>query len=165
MKLKTVLETIYGGRERVTTCHGERYKSVYTPALDEENRISLIEAGKDDLYAYIQSHKDSVDINTILSRYAAGDVSALHKGDMMYLDVTNMPKTYAEMYERVMQAQEMFDHLPLEVRERFDHNPAQFFASIGTPEFADIVGDVQFKDPEPEVTAPTTPAETVPATE
>lgn len=136
LKMSTVLTSIYGGdRQRTTCAHGNRFRTVYTPAMDSENRMSLIEAGKDDAYSAIQSHADSVDINNILSRCAMGDTSMLHKGDMMFLDVTQMPKSYAEMYERVQQAEDLFGRLPLEVREEFEHNPAKFFSSIGTDEF------------------------------
>lgn len=149
---RSVLARIYDPeRQRVTAQHGDRFKTVYTPVLDNENRLSVVAAGKDDLYAEIQSHKDSVDINTILSRYNAGDTSVLHKGDMLYMDVTQMPKTYAEMYERVMQAQELFDRLPLEVRAHYEHNPARFFAAIGTPDFEFAA---KYVAPEPVVDTP-----------
>lgn len=92
------------------------------------------------LYSEIQSHKESVDINCILERFERGDMNVLNRRTGIYLDVTDMPKSYAEMYQRIMDAEAHFKALPLDVREKFHHSPQEFFAAIGTDKWTDVFG-------------------------
>ena len=68
-------------------------------------------------------------------RYQRGDIDVLAQRAGMYGDFTNMPTSYAELYQNVLDAQAYFDSLPLEIRQKFDHSFSKFFTSIGTPEF------------------------------
>lgn len=92
------------------------------------------------LYSEIQSHKESVDINCILERFERGDMNVLNRRTGIYLDVTDMPKSYAEMYQRIMDAEAHFKSLPLDIREKFNHSPQEFFAAIGTQKWIDVFG-------------------------
>lgn len=98
------------------------------------------------LYSEIQSHKESVDINCILERFERGDMNVLNRRSGIYLDVTDMPKSYAEMYQRIMDAEAQFKALPLNIREQFNHSPQEFFAAIGTDKWYDVFGHDALKD-------------------
>lgn len=132
--------TIYNPNFTDFTNSGDRIVQLYTPALNADGRIDLVESGKHNLYADIQSHKESVDIKVILERFERGDMNVLNRRSGLYLDVTDMPKTYAEMYQRIMDAEAQFMALPVDVREKFNHSPQEFFASIGTQKWFDIFG-------------------------
>lgn len=97
--------------------------------------------GEIDTYGKIQSYKDSVDINVILQRFANGDTSALSSKQGMYGDFTQVPRTLAELQQRVIDAEQLFYAQPLEVRAQFNHSPSQFFAAIGTDKFNAIFAD------------------------
>lgn len=107
----------------------------YQLSLASDGKEVLVPVGEHDIYPEIQSHAKSVDINEIVLRYQRGDIDVLAQRAGMYGDFTNMPTSYAELYQNVLDAQAYFDSLPLEVRQKFDHSFSKFFTSIGTPEF------------------------------
>lgn len=120
---------------------GERFHVTYRSAINNDNVLDLIEAGKIDTYAEIQSHADSVDINAIIARASAGDLSVLNRNTPLYFDATEFPQTYAEMYQKIIDATAYFENLPLEVRDKFGHSPETFFASIGSDLWNDVMKD------------------------
>lgn len=139
MNEKVKFRTQYD-RERIH-CHvGTREKTLYTPEFDRHGHFELVESGKENLYEYIQSFKESVDINVILKRYVNGDASALSKKQGMYGDFTVAPKTYAEMLDRITKAEAYFQSLPVETRAKFDHNFGKFVAEMGSEAWLDTVG-------------------------
>lgn len=135
--------TMYDEHSRVHCNSGNAMKKVYKPIVHDDGVVDLEVAGQESLYDYIQSWKDSVDINTIMARYANGDVDALSKVQGAYGDFTQFPKTYAEMLNRVIQGKHMFASLPLEIREKYNHDFGQFIAAMDEPDFWE-----QFKAPD-----------------
>lgn len=123
------------------TCHGRVEKPTYTA-----NEDGLpVESGTVNIYDEIQSHRQSVELSTLLQRYAQGDVTALNKIQGVYADVVDMPSTYSELFERVRDAENSFNALPEDVRVLFDNSPVSFWQSIGTPEFATKIGQLDAK--------------------
>lgn len=129
------VRTQFDERARVHANPGNPEKILYSPKFDSNGSMELIEAGKEDLYASIQSHKDSCDINIILKRYACGDVSALQKRQGMFGDFTDAPSSYAEALNSMIIAEQYFNSLPLETRAQFDHNFHRFLLSLDKPDF------------------------------
>lgn len=127
--------TQFDERARVYANPGNPEKILYSPKFDSNGSMDLIEAGKEDLYASIQSHKDSCDINLILKRFARGDVSALQKRQGMFGDFTDAPSSYAEALNSMIIAEQYFNSLPLETRAQFDHNFHRFLLSLDKPDF------------------------------
>lgn len=70
----------------------------------------------------------------ILSRYAAGDESALATPGY-YIDTTKLPKTYTEYLNMMNEQREKFDMLPLEIRQRFGMNFQNWAATAGETEW------------------------------
>ena len=124
-----------------TSNAGERFVTTYRSAFNKDNVLGLVESGKYDLYADIQSHKDSVDIEAIIARANAGDLSVLNRRTPLYFDATEFPQTYAEMYQKIIDATAYFEQLPLEIRDKFGHSPETFFASIGTDLWSDAMSE------------------------
>lgn len=127
--------TLFDKPTRVHCNSGNAMKRLYKPVVQDDGVVDLVDAGQESLYDYIQSWKDSVDINVIMARYANGDVDALSKVQGAYGDFTQFPKTYAEVLNRVIQGKHMFALLPLAVRERYNHDFSQFIAAMDTPDF------------------------------
>lgn len=136
------------------TFAGERMQPTYKMTVDENGVRELKKTGQIDLYAQIQSFKDSCDINYILERFAKGDVSALSKIQGVYGDFMNMPRTMAELSQRVIDAENLFNTLPLDVRQQFNFSPSEFFASIGSDKFNAIFADEDKPDFTPSEPAP-----------
>lgn len=137
--------TLYSDRERVISVPGDAVKIEYSPVFDEDGVWHLEESGKSDWYSYIQSHKDSCDINLILQRYANGDIDALNKRQGLFMDVTEFPKTYAEMLNIVINGEKEFESLPIDVKAKFNHSFSEFVAGIGSKEWAEKLGIVYEK--------------------
>lgn len=132
--------TQYDEHDRFYTEPGDPEKILYGPMFDKDGVMNLIETGKEDLYGYIQSHAESVDIHVILQRFEAGDASVLTRVQGAYGDFTQMPKTYAEMLNSMIGAETYFNSLPVEIRANFGHSFSQFLASVGDEDFAQRLG-------------------------
>lgn len=114
-----VFDTQFRDPVRVFANVGSREKIMYSPVFDENGVMDLVESGRENLYDYIQSFKESTDINVILRKYGSGDVSALTKTQGCFFDATGMPRTYAEMLNTLISAENTFNSLPLDEREKF----------------------------------------------
>lgn len=127
-----MFETWYNRKKdhRITSNVGSPMKATYKMHVDENGKRELRKSGEYNLYAEIQSYKDSCSIDYILSRFAAGDDTALSRVQGIYGDFTDMPTTYAEVCQRVIDAEHLFNNLPLEIRQEYNFSPSEFFAQI-----------------------------------
>lgn len=125
---------------RFISCSGSPVKVEYFKQIDDDGREFLKECGKTDLYGEIQSHKDSVDINIILARYAAGDVMALQKRQAMFGDFSDAPKSLVEVIQLVNEAERAFMELPVSVRQEFDNSVAIWLAQYGNDRWLELMG-------------------------
>lgn len=146
--------TQYDAHEPVRQLAGSPIKITYGPKFDGNGRMYLVETGQENLYDYIQSHADSVDIHVILKQYQAGDVSVLSRVQGAYGDFTQMPKTFAEALNTLIAAEQYFNSLPVEVRAQFDHNFNQFIASMDSPDFTSRMGIAPEAPMEPSAPSP-----------
>lgn len=132
--------TQYTKHDRVHAELGSPIKTLYGGRYDVNGRIVLEEKGKENLYDYIQSFRDSVDLNVILARFANGETDALSKAQGFYADVTEFPKTMADALNRINECEEMFKSLPLEVRQKFDCSFEQFLSQSGSADWLEKMG-------------------------
>lgn len=91
------------------------------------------------LYEKIQAARDSVDLKAILRRYEEGDKTALDKVKGMYIDAVDLPKNYAELYTAVSRANDIFDAMPVEIKEKYENNPAKYWRAFGSEAFDDTI--------------------------
>lgn len=135
-----MFDTQYTPHNRIAANSGSPVKVLYGGKYDANGRVILEKKGEENLYDYIQSFRDSVDLNVILARFSNGDVDALNKAQGFYADVTDFPKNMADALNRINQAEEMFKALPLETRQKFDCSFEQFLAQSGTEEWMAKLG-------------------------
>lgn len=139
--------TQFDARDRICTNPGTGVKQLYEARVDNNGSIDLVESGVEDLYDFIQSFKESVDINTIVKRFAAGDTDVLAKRQAHYGDFTQFPSTYAEMLDAVIRGENYFNSLPLDVRKEFNFSFAEWMSAMDDmPEWMKKMG-VSFEDP------------------
>lgn len=124
-----------GKAGRTFSAVGSPDKVVYTARYRDDGTIEVKEKGKESLYDYIQSNRDSCDLNLLVARFANGDLDALSKVQGAYGDFTQFPKTYAELLNRVNEGRAMFDDLPLALREKYNHDFGQFMAAMDKEDF------------------------------
>ena len=138
MRFRNMYDTDF---KRDFTCPGEEEALIYSPSIDNEGRVSLEVTGKRNIPEFIDSFRDSCDINNIVARFNAGDVSALSRSQGAFFDATQVPHTYAEMLNTVINAEATFNQLPLEVRERFENNYVKWLSMMDDAEqFALMMG-------------------------
>lgn len=135
-----MFDTQYTPHDRIVANSGSPVKVLYGGKYDANGRVVLEKKGEENLYDYIQSFRDSVDLNVILARFSNGDVAALNKAQGFYADVTDLPKNMADALNRINQAEDMFNALPLETRQKFDCSFEQFLAQSGTDEWLSKMG-------------------------
>lgn len=116
---------------RISSKVGSAVKELYAPMVRDDGVIELVKSGEKNLYEEIQSHKDSVDIHVLLAQYAQGDLNALEKRQGIYEDIVGMPKSYAEMFQKIKDGERAFYELPVEVREKFDHSFEKWLITSG----------------------------------
>ena len=116
-----------------------------SPVKDEfqlrvvDDRLDIVKTGQSDMYSYIQSHADSVDIHKILARCAmVEDYSILQRIPSEFMDVTEAPKNLAEAYQYVKDSENYFAQLPADVRAGFNNSFLEFIHSLGTSKFDDV---------------------------
>lgn len=126
--------------ERFVSNAGSPIRITYGAIYDEKGRLDLEEKGTENLYDYIQSFAESCDIHVLLKRFTNGETDVLSKVQGFYGDVTEFPKTYAAMLNRVIEGENFFKELPVDIRGKFGHSYSEFLASIGSPEFFDALG-------------------------
>lgn len=89
-----------------------------------------------------QQFKDEADINYIVSMYDSSGVMPTFHGDgqpaqPVFGDFASLPDNAQEMYNRMIDAKNNFDSLPLEVRKRFNYDPSAFLDFVDNPENLD----------------------------
>lgn len=114
---------------------GDPIHIIYSPKLLDDGSVQLVESGIETVQDIIDSYKDSCDMSIILKHLEQGDTSVLSQKVPMYGDFTQFPKTYAEALQRVIDAQNDFDRLPLDVRNSFENDYMRWLASAGSEDW------------------------------
>lgn len=116
----------------------------FVSIYDEDGKRKVVKNGQYSLWDEIQSYRESCDLKMILKRYQqTGDESLLERRKGVYADVTNMPKTYAEVLNLTNAAEQLFASLDKDKKLIFNNNPDEFLASIGTDRFNEVMGYVK----------------------
>lgn len=137
-------------RDRITSNAGSPFRNTYKYDYDEDGNKILVVAGKDNIYDQIQAEFENCDLHCILSRYAKGEIQDLNMRAGFYADLTKMPSNIFDMHVQVEAAHEMFDQLPLEVREQFDNSYSKFLSNYGSEHFMNVM-DSYYNPPEVDV--------------
>lgn len=141
--------TMYDQRETIFADPGSADVPIYSPSVDNDGHIVLEVIGVKNLPEYIDSFRESCDINNLVARFNAGDISALSRAQGAFFDATQLPHTYAEMLNTVINAEQTFNSLPLEVRAKFDNSYVKWLSMMDDAEqFALMMGVSKEASPE-----------------
>lgn len=133
--------TMYDPRDPVYADPGSADVPIYSPSVDNDGHIVLEEIGIKNLPEFIDSFRESCDINNLVARFNAGDVTALSRAQGAFFDATQLPHTYAEMLNTVINAEKTFNSLPLEIREKFDNSYVKWLSMMDdADQFALMMG-------------------------
>lgn len=140
----------------VSNC-GERFITTYEYDVIDGIK-TLVPVGETDIQAEIDSFSASQDINNIITRFVNGDMSAVNPNSGTYGDFTDVPTTYAELFSRVQQCKNVFDKMPVELRDKFDNSYEKFWTDFGTDSFNIIFEEYNSKFGNSERISESTPA-------
>lgn len=141
--------TAYGPkRATVPQTPGSRMEPHYVERYDEKGHPYLVKDGETNVYEIIQSHKEECDINLMMQRYAAGDVSIVRQ-DAKYIDTSNLPTTIHEYFNLMNAQREKFDALPVAIKQAFDNSFEVWASTSGTSEWLEKMGLNQKQQAEP----------------
>lgn len=129
-------------RIRTETPVGSRFKFDYESVYNEKGVRSLVrKKNMVNIYDMIQAYRPSCDLKYLIARFKqVGDPSILNQREGFYGDMEVMPKTYTEMLQFINTAEENFNELPSEIKEKFNNNVEEFIAQFGSKEFIEILG-------------------------
>lgn len=103
----------------------------YKKEVQKNGSVKAVVTGKTNIYEKIQASKDDCLVYNILDRFNAGDVSVLNARHGEYGDFSEAPKSLAESQQRLIDAENYFNTLPLDVRNEFNHSVLDFLNSVG----------------------------------
>lgn len=136
-KVRTKFDT----PERYYSPIGSIYDNVYQEEIDPETgKKSLVISGKTNVYERIQQDLEGSKIENIMAKLAAGDLTVLRSGDLIYADATEMPKTLMEAQNIVVKAKQEFENFPMEVKRLFNNSAEQYVSEMGTDKFLEKMG-------------------------
>lgn len=118
---------------------GNPIKNEYAGKLDKNKNLVIEKTGEINLYAYINSFAESVDINLLLARFVAGDKEALMQRAGEYLDLSNVPSNLNDYIEFQRSTEALFNTLPVEVKKQFGNNVVNFLSQVGEPSWNNIM--------------------------
>lgn len=117
---------------------GSPYLDQYEYDFDEKGEVKRTTLHKTDkpvnVHARIQADFESCDINAIMRRFALGDTSAVNVREGVYADVTKMPKTFAELFDRINDCQTLFNELDPELKQLFNNSYEEFWYEMTSDE-------------------------------
>lgn len=119
---------VHANRGRRGSCCGDRHRVLYSRKL-VDGRLELVETGRTDQDALIQSYARECDINYIIQRYANGDTSVLQRVQGVYTDVAGIDLDLTTAFSSVAVARDYYERLPLAVQREYK-TLADFLAAV-----------------------------------
>lgn len=119
---------------------GSGVEDIYKMSYNDKGQEVIVLDSQTDVYAKIQAATPECDINRIIERHLLGDDSLFMANNGEYFDATDIPSNFAELLNRVSECKSIFDGLPLETKEKFNMNYAEFWQSAGSLDWADKMG-------------------------
>lgn len=113
---------------------GSRKKKLRSPFYDGR-KLTLIESGEIDIQDEINSHARECDMNFILSRLNQGDFTVLNNQSPMFADFHNLPTSFREVLDVGLNAERIFNTLPVDIRKQFDNDYRLFVSQAGTADW------------------------------
>lgn len=116
---------------------GSSLQDVYVLDPNGVNEFDvIISPKKRNLQEYIDSFKDSLDVNMLIHRFENGDITALgDRSSLVYGDISGMPDSIQEIYRLNKLAKEYFNELPNDLKSQFI-DITDFYSSVGSERMA-----------------------------
>ena len=119
-------------------------------------KVTIDASATDESPGAIQAFKDECDINNImLDVVRQGTTEWLSRREGTYEDVTGVD--FQSCMDTVLRAQQAFDDLPADLRDRFANDPERFLNFVHDPRSAEEMLRLGLRNPPPAPPAPVAP--------
>lgn len=132
--------TAYGEKLQNSSPTGEKFEMRHRASIGKDGKRELIRDRKVPIYELIQANREECEIENIIKRAVMGDYNALNARQGVYADITGMPKSIAEAQQMIINLKEDFEHLPKEIRAKFENNAEIYVAEFGSEGWLDKTG-------------------------
>lgn len=122
---------------------GSPERSVYTAKITASGVIEVVETGKEDYQAFIESFRSQTDMAYILKELSLGNLQILNQREPQFGDFTQMPKSLADAMQMQIDAERQFYQLPLDTRNKFNNNYREWCFTAGTDDWNEKMGLVK----------------------
>lgn len=139
------MSKVYSWQERPESkpsVTGDGKEPEYSYEIDEKGARTLKQTGEVNVYAQIQTYLEETKIENIIQR-ATWDPTVIGSQEWMTqekVDVSDVPENYHEWKRMVNDAENQFNALPAELKEKFNNSVEQYISEIGTAEWAKKLG-------------------------
>lgn len=146
-EMKT-FRTMTDNKKTVKANPGSRIEEIKAMKLDEFGNEEFYVKGKTNLYEKIQMFRDECDLEQILIRCTeTGDLSLINKVQPFYADLEDMPDNIFEAHRKIIEAQQTFNNMPLNIREEYGFDFNRFLADIGSNKWIQTFEKIKDKTP------------------
>lgn len=134
--MKFVTRSTYTDASRVNAPRGTETEPDYILGKDEKGVPCLIKKGERPIHKIIQESSRGISVKDVMARFVAGDTSVVADvAPSEYLDITDMPTSFLEAQDRLAKANQLFEGLPVNVRNAYSNNVNAFLAACGDGSF------------------------------
>lgn len=110
---------------------GSRTEPVYGLKIDKNGHKILEKTSQvNNIYEKIQASLESTLIENIVKRYTMGDEAILSKNMGQFTDLTIAPENLLEAQQKLINAQELFDKEPIDVKKEFNQNMGEWLNAL-----------------------------------
>lgn len=133
IEIKKPFRTILDPPKVTVTPSGTKEEDIWQLKIDEKGNETFYIAGKTNVYEKIQAHLEETKLENILAKCIdTGDTTLLEQRQGFYADISEMPSTWIEAQNKIKNAENIFNNLPLEVRKQYDNNFNKYLADVGS---------------------------------
>ena len=131
--------------KKFVSCPGDPMKKIMHGELQVDGTIELVIDRIENTDETIQSFAESTMIENIMARIAAGQTDLLNQREGFFMDTIGLPQNMAEVLNLVIKGKEVFEKLPVEIKERFDNDFNKWFVAMDKEDFFEKSGFVSPK--------------------
>lgn len=121
---------------------GNPLKEIKHGELQVDGSIKLVVDRIENTDEIIQSFAESTMIENIMARISAGQTELLNQKEGFFMDTIGLPTNMAEVLNMVIRGKEVFEKLPVEIKERFDNDFNKWFVAMDKVDFFEKSGFV-----------------------
>lgn len=118
---------------------GDLFATIYSSKVLPDGTVELTPSGKIDIKNEINSQRDLTDLAYIARQIENGNMEP-QENIGFYGDMREFPKTFADMLQLKINAEESWYGLTTEIRQRFDNDFNKYFATAGSEDWFNKLG-------------------------